>query len=185
MDATEKRQIETQLLRMGLAGLQESGQPTAELVQQISEIVNRWPSHWNREGEWIDRHMFLRDLLAECEAKNRSEMYAAIVPYLNFTAHPLSHYENLITQRVSRLATRGLEVTGEAPNPIEVGGKKYRDAMPGESAIAMVTLHCQRCWKKKRFVSDTPAGAMIMARKAGWQRFGKETCPKCVRFYAN
>jgi hypothetical protein len=183
MDAKEKRQMETQLLRLGLAGLDETGNPTGELVQQIAAIVNGWQTSPNRHGEWIDKHKFLRDLLAECDASGRSDMYSAIVPHLNFKALPLSTYETMMTERMESLVSKGAaRVEGRAPHPVEVGGRKYGRASAGEATHGMATLHCQRCWKKKRFVSDTPLGALILARDAGWTRMpDKWTCPKCVK----
>lgn len=183
MNATEKRQLETQLLRMGLAGLQANGDPSPELVQQLAGIVNKWQTSPNRHGEWIDKHKFLRDLLAECDKQYRTEMYEAIVPHLKFKALPLSHYETMMTERMSGLISKqAARVEGEAPKPIEVGGKKYANASAAEATHAIATIHCQYCWKKKRFVADTPVGALIKARDAGWKRVpDKWTCPACVK----
>src|SRR4029077_7306097 len=107
MDAAEKRQMETQLLRLGLAGLAENGNPTPELIQQIAAIVNNWQTSPNRHGEWIDKHKFLRDLLGECDASYRNAMYSAITPYLNFKALPLASYESMITERMGNLISKG------------------------------------------------------------------------------
>lgn len=183
MDATEKRQLETQLLQMGLAGLRENGDPSPELIQQIAAMVNAWPGHPNRHGEWIDRHKFLRDLLAECDQKDRAEMYAAIVPHLNFAVYPLSQYETMMTERMSRLISkRAARAEGRAPHPVEIGGKKYRQASAAEATHGMATLLCPNCGKQKRFVADTPVGALIAARKAGWARLpDKWHCPTCVK----
>ncbi len=183
MDAAEKRQLETGLMKLGLAGLQENGAASPELIQQIAAIVNNWQSTPNRHGEWIDRHKFLRDLLSECDQANRGQMYSAITPHLNFKALPLSSYETMMTERMSKLVDkRAARVEGQAPKPIEVGGKKYTQASAEEATHAIATLHCQRCWRKKRFVADTPVGAMIAARRAGWARFpDKETCPHCIK----
>lgn len=182
MDAKEKRQLETHLVKMGLAGLQENGAASPELVQQIAGIVNNWQPTPNRHGEWIDRHKFLRDLLAECGEAERGEMYSAIKPHLSFIVLPLSSYESMMTQRMNSLVSkRAARVEGRAPAPIEVGGKKYAEAPTAVATHAVATLHCQKCWRKKRFIADTPVGAMIAARKAGWKRMpDKETCPSCV-----
>lgn len=183
MDATEKRQIETQLLKMGLAGLQVNGDPSSELVGQLAAMVNDWKGAPNRHGEWIDRHKFLRDLLAECDKQYRNEMYEAITPHLKFMAYPLAHYESMMTERMGGLISkRAAAVEGKAPHPIEVGGKKYADASASEATHAIVTMHCQYCWKKKRFVADTPVGALIKARDSGWKRMPEKwTCPVCVK----
>lgn len=182
MQQKEKRQLETELLKMGLSGLQADGSPSPDLIQQLAGIVNTWQGSPNRHGEWIDRHKFLRDLLAECDQADRTEMYSAIVPHLKFTAKPLADYETMMTERMSRLISKGAaRAQGRAPYPIEVGGKKYAKAPAGVATHAIATLHCQKCWRKKRFLADTPIGAMIAARKAGWKRMpDKETCPKCV-----
>lgn len=181
MDATEKRQVETELLKMGLAGLQANGDPSADLVQQIAGMVNDWPGHWNRSGEWIDKHKFLRDLLAECDQKDRSEMYSSILPHLKFPVHALSEYESMIASRVGSLVDSGkMRVQGRAPHPIEIGGKRFIEANRELATHAVALLKCQRCRQTKQFLGDTPADAMTKARKAGWQRIGRETCPKCV-----
>lgn len=183
MDAKEKRQVETQLLRMGLAGLQANGDPSPELVGQLAGIVNNWQSTPNRHGEWIDKHKFLRDLLAECDKKDRADMYEAIRPHLTFKVLPLSSYETMMTERMSGLISKGAaRAEGKAPAPIEIGGKKYADASASQATNAIATLHCQKCWRKKRFVADTPVGALIAARNAGWKRMpDKWTCPPCVK----
>jgi hypothetical protein len=183
LDATEKRQLDTELLRMGLAGLSASGDPSPALIQQIAAIVNNWQGSPNRHGEWIDRHKFLRDLLAECDQADRGEMYSAITPHLNFTPYPLAQYETMMTERMSRLISKGAaRAEGRAPRPIELGGRKYRRASAREATHAIATLRCQRCWKKKRFIADTPVGALIVARNAGWARMPEKwTCPNCIK----
>jgi hypothetical protein len=182
LDVAEKRQLETQLVKMGLAGLEENGAATPELIQQVAYIVNRWRPSFNRHGEWIDRHNFLRDLLGECAESARQEMYSAIVPHLDFTPYPLLTYEGMMINRVEALVShRAMRVEGPRPHPIEIAGKKYLEAKAWAATHAVATLHCQYCWRKKRFIADTPAGAMIAARKAGWKRVpDKETCPKCI-----
>lgn len=188
MDPNEHRRLETELVRGGLPGLHErleSGDGN-DVSQVIADAINGWRGHPDRYGEFIGRHEFFRDLLAECEPAYRGEMYAAIAGRLAFAPKSLAEYESMIKARVSRLVSnRVMQVDGRAPHPIEVGGKKYAEVGASEATHAVVTVHCQRCWRKKRFVSDTPAGAMIAARKAGWQRIGKETCPRCVHKVVN
>lgn len=182
MNAAEKREIETHLLRMGLPGLLANGEPPSELLDLMAQSVNAWPGHFNRHGEFIDRHKFFRDLLAECDAKDRGEMYRALAGRLNFEVYDLVVYEQMIRTRISGLASKGAaSAEGRAPAAIEVGGKKYITAPKGVATHAIVTVHCQYCERKKEFVADTPVGAMVLARKAGWQRIGKETCPKCIK----
>lgn len=168
---------------MGLAGLQASGDPSPELIQQVAAVVNNWQATPNRYGEWIDRHKFLRDLFAECNEADRGEMYSAIVPYLRFKALPLASYEAMMTERMGALVSkRAARIEGQAPKPIEVGGKKYAEVAAWQATHAIATLHCQYCWKKKRFVADTPVGALIKARDSGWKRMpDKWTCRACVK----
>lgn len=212
MDATEKRQLETQLVKMGLAGLDPQGEPTGELIQQIAGIVNSWPGHFNRHGEWIDRDKFLRDLLSECDEDKRNEMYTALKPHLLFPVQPLAHYEAMMTDRINALVSkRAARVEGAAPRPMLVGDrdairradakrfakrqKRARQSLQaGEIYVAesdaqnathiMATLRCYQCSRSQEFLGDTPAGAMIAGRKAGWMRnmvLNKEVCPACVK----
>jgi hypothetical protein len=183
LDATEKRQLETQLLRMGLAGLKDNGEPSPELIQQIATMVNNWQGSTNRHGEWINRHKFLRDLLAECDQADRGEMYSAITPHLNFVPYSLAVYEAMMIERMGRLVSKGAARTeGRAPHPIEVGGKKYRRARVSEATHCIATLLCPGCGKQKRFIGDTPVGSLVAARKAGWERMpDKWTCPICAK----
>lgn len=183
MEATEKRQLETELLKMGLAGLSASGDPSPDLIQQIAAMVNAWPGMPNRHGEWIDRHKFLRDLLAECDQADRQEMYSAITPHLSFAVYPLAQYETMMTERMSRLVSKGAaRAEGRAPRPIKLGGRKFCRAAAGEATHAIATLLCPNCGKQKRFIGDTPVGALIAARKAGWARMPDIwTCPMCVK----
>lgn len=216
MDANEKRQLETQLLRMGLPGLQENGEPSGELVQEIARMVNEWPGHPNRHGEWIDRHKYLRDLLSECDESQRNEMYSSLKPHLNFPVYPLAHYETMMIQRVEGLVSkRSARVEGAVPRPLQVGDrqaiaradakrlmrkqKRVRqvlaagDIYVAESAASdathvMATLRCYKCHKSEDFLGDTPVGAMIAGRKAGWIRdmvINKEVCPECKKQTVN
>lgn len=189
MDATEKRQLETELLKMGLPGLQANGDPSLELIGQLANIVNEWKGAPNRHGEWIDRHKFLRDLLAECDKKDRTAMYEAIRPHLKFVVRPLAQYESMMTERMSGLISkRAAMVEGRSPHPIEVGKKKYAEVPAVMATQAIATLKCYKCKRAAKFVGDTPAGAMIAGRKAGWVRdmsVVREVCPKCSKKIVN
>jgi hypothetical protein len=183
LNSKEKRQLETELVKMGLAGLASNGDPSPELVQQIAAIVNNWPGATNRHGEWIDKHKYLRDLFGECDQADRSDMYMALVPHLKFKVKSLSHYETMLAERIGNLVSkRAASVTGDKPKPIEVGNSKYAAAPKAIATHAIATLRCHRCPKTEQFVADTPAGAMIAARTAGWTReagINKEACPDC------
>jgi hypothetical protein len=183
MNAKEKRLLETELTKMGLAGLQANGDPSCDLIDQIAAIVSVWPGATNRHGEWIDKHKYLRDLLGECDGAERVAMYEAIVPRLTFKARELSHYETMLAERVGNLVSkRAMRVEGDVPKPIEIGGNRYAVAPQSLATQAVTTLKCHRCPKVEKFIADTPAGAMIAGRKAGWTRekgVNKETCPAC------
>ena len=156
MDDREKRQLENMLLREGLAGLSDP-----DLIQQLANLVSNWQG---------DRHEFLQDLINQCDADKRHEMYQAIVPKLRFKALPLSTYESRIAMRASEMVSHGkMRVEGRRPMPLEV-------------MAAIATLTCYQCKKMEQYASDTPAGAMIMARKYGWVRekgVNKEVCRAC------
>lgn len=188
MQAKEKRSLETFLLQMGWPGLKENGEPTGDLVQLIARIVNEHQAYENRHGEWIDKHLFLRDLFSQCDGQERQEMYDAIVPHLNFKAKPLDYYVTQMMLRVNTLTSKSAaRVTGDAPKPVEVGGNKYAAAPKFIATHVVVTVTCWNCPKDAQFVGDTPVSAMIEARKAGWTRdkgIKKETCPECSAGFA-
>jgi hypothetical protein len=170
MDAKEKRKLENQLLAEGLAPLHDP-----ELIQQLANLVTNWPG---------DKHDFLRDLINECDADKRSDMYNAIVPKLGFKALALAQYEAQIALKAGEMVSQGrMRVEGVAPKPIEIGGKKLRVVGQADASGAVARVQCYACGKVERFLADTPAGAMIGARKAGWVRdkaYNKETCADCA-----
>ena len=182
MNADERRNLETEVMKAGLAGLAELPGGVNDFIQIIAKIVNNWQTSPNRQGEWIDQHKFLRDLLGECDSADRGAMYSAIVPHLTFKALPLASYEAMMTERMSRLVSKGAaRQEGQAPAPVQVGDEKYVEAPAAVATHAIAKVRCQ-CGKKKVFLADTPVGAMIAARKAGWQRIaGRETCPHCSK----
>ena len=187
MNADDRRNLETEVMKTGLAGLAGLDGGVSDFVQIIAKIVNDWETSPNRQGEWIDKHKFMRDLLAECNSEDRGAMYSAIAPHLTFKPLPLSSYEAMMTERMHRLISKGAARTeGQAPHPVEVGGQKYVEAEAALATHALVKIHCWTCTRRKNFLADTPVGAMIAARKAGWQRMPtadgpKETCPQCVK----
>lgn len=186
MNADQGRSLETEVVKLGLAGLAGLKDNVGEFVQVIAKVVNTWKSTPNRQGEWIDRHKFLRDLFAECDQAERSDMYSAIVPHLNFKALPLPTYETMMTERMENLVSKGAaKAEGKAPHPTKVGGRLYAEVSEAQATQALVKIHCWTCTRKKNFLADTPAGAMIAARKAGWQRIPtadgpKEHCSFCI-----
>jgi hypothetical protein len=183
MDQKEKRALETQLMKMGLAGLDSRGNPTNDLIDQLASLVNCWQGMENRHGEWVDKHVFFRDLLNECDADKRSAMYDAIVPRLNWKALPLATYEAQIQLKASALVSqRKMRVVGDAQK-IVIGGNEYALTSKARATGVVATVSCWKCPKRATFHADTAAGAMIEARKAGWTRdkaLNKETCPECA-----
>lgn len=170
MDQTEKRKLENALLTEGLAKLD-----SPELIEQMANLVNNWPG---------DRHEFLMGLINECDDRDRSEMYNAIRPHLKFKPLPLDTYVAHIAERAGALVSqRSMRVEGSRPAPIQVGKDAYVQVPRALSDKAVVTLRCYKCPKQERFVSSTPAGAMIEGRKAGWIRVAgvnKECCAECA-----
>jgi hypothetical protein len=169
MNQKEKRKLETQLIAEGLAPLNDP-----ELIEQLANLVSNWPG---------DKHDYMRDLINECEPENRYEMYHAIAPKLRFKALSLDQYLAQIALKAGEMISQGrMKVEGVAPPPIVIGEQKLAIVPRSEATGALATVRCHRCPKVDRFHHETPAGAMIEARKAGWTRekgVNKETCPKC------
>jgi hypothetical protein len=169
VDQDQKRKLDNQLMVMGLSGLNDPA-----FLDQFAVLISTY---------FGDKHRFFEDLLGQCDADKRAEMYQAIAPRLLFKALPLSDYEVRIKNRVSELfSQRRIRQEGQAPSPIqvEVEGQKFALVMPSEADAAVATLKC-KCGRTSRYLADTPAGAMIAARKDGWIRpQGKEICPDCV-----
>jgi hypothetical protein len=170
MDQHEKRKLENELMVMGLAQLNDPA-----LIQQLAMLVNAWPE---------DRHEYLMSLLNECEPAQRSEMYNAITPYLHFKPWSLDTYLMRNAEKAGAMISQNrLRVEGEAPKPITVGGVDYAAVPLRDATHAIATVRCHVCNKVEKFLADTPAGAMIAARKDGWQRdksVNKEICAICV-----
>lgn len=169
MDQTEKRKLDNQLMTMGLAGVSDP-----ELLQQLGILISVYPG---------DKHRFFEDLLGQCDSDKRYEMYEAMAPKLQFRPLSLADYEARIRNRASEMVSqRRMRVEGRAPYPIEVEieGRKFALVNPEDADQALATLKC-KCGKVSKYLADTPAGAMIKARKDGWIRpTGKEICPECV-----
>jgi hypothetical protein len=169
MNQTEKRQLENALLAEGLAGLD-----SPELIEQMANLVNNWPG---------DRHEFLMGLINECDDRDRSEMYNAIRPHLKFKPLPLDTYVAHIAERAGALVSQHkMRVEGDRPAPIQVGRDSFVAVPKADSTGAVATVRCHRCPKVEKFFDDTPAGAMLKARQAGWIRepgINKECCAEC------
>ena len=168
MNHKERRELENVLLVAGLAHLNDP-----ELIQQLADLVSDWHG---------DKHQFLQDLINECEADQRYEMYQAISPKLRFRPLPLHTYECRIAEQAgAAVSRRQMRVEGASPRPIQVGNHKIEiTAQPSNCGWAAV--RCHQCNKIEKFISDTPVGAMIAARKAGWMRdisADSEICAEC------
>lgn len=170
MDQREKRQLENQLLVMGLKGLNDP-----DLIQQLAELISAWPG---------DKHDFLRDLLNECDPDKRYEMYHAIAPKLKFKPLSLPQYEAQIAEKAGAMVSqRRMRVEGDRPKPIEVGDKLAEITAKELANAALASLTCHRCGRFEKYLGETPVSAMLEARKAGWIRepgINKECCAQCA-----
>ena len=171
MNQSEKRKLDNHLLAMGLPRLNDP-----ELIERLAALVREWHG---------DRHGFFRDLLNECDADKRYEMYQAMAPkLLPFKAFPLQQYEMQIAEEAGALISqRKMRVEGQRLAPIQVGRDTFVPVPKALATGAVATVRCHRCPKVERFQDETPTGAMLKARKAGWIReagFNKECCAECA-----
>jgi hypothetical protein len=170
MNSKQKRQLENELLVMGLARLDDP-----ELIQQLAELVSNWPG---------DKHDFLRDLLNECDADKRYEMYHAIAPKLRFKPLLLTQYEDQIAEKAGAMVSQGrMRVEGSAPKPVEINGHQLHITDQAHADCGWAVVCCHVCGKREKFLGETPVDAMTKARKTGWVRnvdLSEETCPECL-----
>lgn len=170
MNQKEKRKLENQLVACGLTNLEDP-----EFLNVFAALIDQFPG---------DKHWFLQGLINECEPEKRYEMYQGLAPRIrSFKPMSLDTYTCRIAEEAGAAVSRGhMRVEGDAPKPIEIGGFKLMIVPKSEADAAVATVHCHRCPKTDQFLADTPAGAMIEARKAGWSRekgVNKEICPAC------
>lgn len=92
MNDDEKRQMENQLMVMGLNGLE-----SPEFVPQMAKLINH--------GFSLMGHDFLLGLINECDQEKRREMYDALVPYFNFKAWPFDKYISLLKEHAGNVAS--------------------------------------------------------------------------------
>lgn len=168
MDQDEKRKLDNALMTMGLSDIDDPA-----LLDQLAMLISTYPG---------DRHRFFQDLLGTCDADKRYECYQAMAPRLNFQALSLADYEARIRNRASEMVSRRqMRVEGRAPDPIEIDGEKMQVVPPSLATNAVATLKC-KCGRTQKYLADTPAGAMIKARKDGWVRdraTNHEVCKQC------
>jgi len=154
MNQDEKRQMENQLIVMGLKRLTDP-----MLVQQIALLI---PDHDVYLG-----------MLNECDQEKRYDMYHALKPWLRFEPWPLEKYLIALKERADAIASRNA--------PIEIGERKYQQVAPQDATGVVIDLRCS-CGNTASYFGETPLCAVILARQDGWVRdkaLGKEVCPKC------
>ena len=165
MEATKKRELENQLMVMGLGGLED-----ANLIPQIAMIINIYGKRQN------DPHGFYEGLLGACDAPKRRQMYDAIKPHLDFDPRPLDSYLARIKERAAAAESQKI--------PVEIGEKKYQEVRESEANGAVAEFNCYRCTAFNRYLGDTFVSAVLMGRNDGWTRDlvrQKEVCPKCSK----
>lgn len=171
MNQQQRRDLENWLMVHGLDGCLAD----PEKLQVFADLVSQWPG---------DKHDFLRDLLNECEVSSRYEMYQALAPRLKFKALSFSQYEAQIALKAGAMVSqKRMRVEGNAPKPIEINGHKVNITRPEESNCGWCIVRCHVCDHTEKFIADTPVGAIIKARQAGWVRakgIDKETCADCA-----
>lgn len=170
MNQKDKRELENELMACGLSKLDDPN-----FLDIFAAMIDQFPG---------DRHWFLQGLLNECDPPQRHEMYEALKPRIrSFKPMPLSTYEGRIAEEAGRMVSQGrMRVEGPKPHAIEIGGHKLAVVPKREATGAVATVRCHRCPVSDQFHAETPTGAMLEARKAGWTRekgVNKETCPKC------
>lgn len=171
MDQDDKRRLENAVMTMGLAGLTDPN-----LMELLARLVSTYPG---------DKHLFFEDLINQCDAEKRAEMYHALAPRLLFKAEPLSHYEANIAYRAACMVNqRRMRVEGKSRMPIEIGGQKFDIVGEEEASAAIVTVKC-KCGRSAKFMDRTPVSAMLKARKDGWVRdkaTKHEVCKECMSY---
>lgn len=154
MNQDEKRELENELVMMGLPALD-----TAELIQVIADMINAHPRPHMR----VD---FFCKLLNQCVGDKRREMYDALRPRLHFTLPALDVCEARIAARAERL------IRPEGRIPAHLLADEERK----------ITVHCGNCGIEATFAGASTADARANAHKAGWGRGPKkepEWCPEC------
>lgn len=156
MNQDQRRRVENQLLSMGLPQLDDPA-----LIQVMADMVNAYPI-------MSERVQFFCDLLNECDAGKRYEMYTAMRPRLSFPVPTFAECETRITQKAERM----------------VGRKTMADAKPEQDALKDVhlVLKCHGCEKERTFEGLTTTDAMSKAKRQGWGRgpvAGYEYCADC------
>lgn len=154
MNQDDKRRLENQLLTMGLPALKDPA-----LIQCMADMVNAFPIITER----VD---FFCDLLNECDADKRGQMYNAMKPYLHFEVPSFPECETKITYKAERMVER----------------TRLQKQKVVEAEDKTLHLECFGCKKTTAFSGMTTADAMLQAKKSGWGRGpvpGHEFCAEC------
>jgi hypothetical protein len=168
MNQEQRRQLETELVAMGLNGINDG-----DVIPVFAHLVESFP---------YDKHWFYRGMLNECEPHRRREMYDSLKPHFNnFRPKPFEAYMAEISEEAMRMISHGvMRVEGARPDAIVVGNEYFVSADDKVQTHVVVKLTCAKCQRRKLFVGDTLVGAMQAARKKGWVRNQeREICPKC------
>lgn len=154
MNQDERRQLENQLIVMGLKRLNDP-----MLVPQMAKLI-------------LDHEFFL-GMLNECDQDKRYEMYHALKPHLRFEPLPLESYLIQLRERADAIASRHA--------PIVVGEQHFQQVAAQDATGVLVDLKCS-CGRTASYYGQSPFDAVILARQEGWvhdKALGKEVCPKC------
>src|ERR1017187_7130568 len=172
MQPDDKRQLENQLMVMGLNGLEDPN-----LVPEMARVI----SH----GFAIMGHDFFLGLINECDQEKRYDMYEALKPHLTFKPFPLDKYVSMLKEHAGNVAsTWAPPEIGKAKKkrPVKFGGKEFEEVSPDDAEGCVLTLTCNKCTRSEDFYGISPVKAIMIARKDGWVRdivLQKEICPKC------
>jgi hypothetical protein len=166
INSTERRNLENQLMVMGLGGL-DSPELPSQMAMLISLQGDKYPD---------GKHAFYAGMLGECDAQTRREMYEAIRPHLMFEPWPLDKYIEYVKRKSSEKESKA--------SPISIGEQQYQEATQEQAVGVVAEFTCRKCTFTKRYLGTTLVDAVIMGRKDGWVKdlvMNKEMCPKCSK----
>lgn len=165
MNQTDRRQLENQLMVMGLGGLSDPA-----LISQFAMLVNMYGPKLG------GHHEFFGKMLGSCDADKRREMYEAMRPHLMFEPKPLDVYIAQIKERAAAAESKA--------QPIAVGEEQYQEVEKESATGCVAEFVCYRCTHFQRFLGATFVDAVVSGRNSGWVRdltLQKEVCPKCAK----
>lgn len=139
-------------------------------------------------------HDHFRSMLTACEPEQRSAMYRALAPNLNFEARPLDVY---ISEAGAVAEAKQLPTLGEGGKllpfktpTIESDEFIANEAIKREAAKHHLRVTCAKCTREETFSGIRKIDAIKKLRDAGWTYneatgTGREICPKCPGGKAN